>query len=63
MRTRSTLTNYDPINYLNIITPMITNHPLSLQVKYQDSMDCGGSYLKLVAGGDEEFSSDNFNDR
>jgi len=41
------------------------NKPLVIQyeVKYQDSMDCGGSYLKLVAGGDEEFSSDNFNDR
>lgn len=41
------------------------NKPLVIQyeVKYQDSMDCGGSYLKLVAGGDEEFSSDSFNDR
>lgn len=33
------------------------------EVKYQDSMECGGSYLKLVAEADEEFSSDSFNDK
>jgi len=33
------------------------------EVKYQDTMECGGSYLKLVAEADEEFSSDTFNDK
>ncbi|XP_063690916.1 calnexin-like [Bolinopsis microptera] len=33
------------------------------EVKYQDTMECGGSYLKLAAEVDEEFSSDTFNDK
>ena len=34
------------------------------EIKYQDSMECGGSYLKLVAESDEaQFSSDTFNDK
>jgi len=33
------------------------------EVKYQDSMECGGSYLKLVAEAEEEFSSEAFNDK
>jgi len=33
------------------------------EVKYQDSMECGGSYLKLVAESETEFTSESFNDK
>ena len=33
------------------------------EIKYQDSMECGGSYLKLVAETEEPFSSETFNDK
>ena len=39
--------------------------PLIVQyeVKYQENMECGGSYLKLIAEGDAEFTHDSFNDK